>query len=178
MAKDARVFASTKLATLGAKTAAALQEHGIRPDFVPTVFTGRELGTQLAAFTNLHAKKVLLLRSELATPDLAEVLQQAGADVRDVPLYTAVPHTGDAAVLQKRIRGGHIHWVTFASPSAVQNFFEAIPPDTVNSSTAKVASIGPVTSSQLERLGVRVDLTASEHTTDGLLDAIENAESA
>ena len=177
MAKDARVFASTKLATLGAKTAAALQEHGIRPDFVPTVFTGRELGTQLAAFTNLHAKKVLLLRSELATPDLAEVLQQAGADVRDVPLYTAVPHTGDAEALLQRLAGGQIHCVTFASPSAVRNFFEAIPPDTVNSSTAKVASIGPVTSNQLEKLGVPVDLTASEHTTDGLLDAIESAES-
>jgi len=177
LGKDARVFASTKLATLGAKTGAALSGRGIRPDFVPTVFTGRELGAQLAAFTNLHDKKVLLLRSALATNDLADVLQEAGADVHDVPLYTAVPHVADADALQEEIQNGRIHWVTFASPSAVRNFFDRIPPEVVNAGKAKVASIGPVTSNQLETLGVRVDLTAAEYTTDGLLDAIERTES-
>jgi len=176
LGKDARVFASNRLATLGAKTAASLAQYGIKADFVPTVFTGRELGIQLIALTNLHDKKVLLLRSQLATNDLVEVLQQGGAQVQDVPLYTAVPQTGDAADLTEKIQQGAIHWVTFASPSAVRNFFEKISPETVNASDAKVASIGPVTTAQLEKLGVRVDLTASEHTTDGLLDAIEQTE--
>jgi len=45
----------------------------------------------------------------------------------------------------------------------------------VNSSDARVASIGPVTSEQLKELGVKVDLQASEHTIDGLLTAIEGA---
>jgi len=176
LGKDARVFASNRLATLGSKTAASLAQFGIKADFVPTVFTGRELGVQLIALTNLHNKKILLLRSELATNDLVEVLQQAGAQVQDVSLYTVIPQTGDAAGLTEKIQRGEIHWVTFASPSAVRNFFEQITPETVDASDARVASIGPVTSAQLEKLGVRVDLTASEHTTDGLLDAIERAE--
>ena len=176
LGKDARVFASNRLATLGSKTAASLEQYGIKADFVPTVFTGRELGTQLIALTNLHDEKILLLRSQLATNDLVEVLEQAGAQVEDVPLYTAIPQTGDAADLTEKMQGGEIHWVTFASPSAVRNFFEKISVETVNGSDAKVASIGPVTSAQLEKLGVRVDLMASEHTTDGLLDAIERAE--
>jgi len=177
LGKDARVFASNRLAALGTKTAAALARYGLRADFVPTVFTGRELGTQLVALANLHEKKVLLLRSELATNDLAEVLQQGGADVQDVPLYTAVPKTGDADMLRTQIEQGQVHWLTFASPSAVRNFFERISADLVNTSSAKVASIGPVTSAQLDKLSVRVDLTAPEHTTDGLLAAIERAES-
>jgi uroporphyrinogen-III synthase len=65
--------------------------------------------------------------------------------------------------------------VTFASPSAARNFFDQVSPETINTTNAKVASIGPVTSAQLEKLGVRVDLTASEHTTEGLLDALERA---
>lgn len=176
LGKDARVFASNRLATLGVKTAAALAQYGIKADFVPTVFTGRELGRQLVAFANLNGRKVLSLRSELATNDLVEVLEEGAAIVQDVPLYTAVPKTGDVEALRRQIEGGRIDWLTFASPSAARNFFDAIPPEAVNASRAKVASIGPVTSEQLNKLGVRVDLTAAEYTTDGLLDAIEAVE--
>jgi len=175
LGKDARVFATNRLAALGSKTAASLAQFGIKADFVPTVFTGRELGAQLIALANLHDKRILLLRSELATNDLVDVLDQAGADVQDVPLYTAIPQTDDATELREQLQQGSIHWLTFASPSAARNFFEQITSETVNASDVKVASIGPVTSAQLEKLGVRVDLTASEHTTEGLLDALERA---
>ena len=43
----------------------------------------------------------------------------------------------------------------------------------VSSSSVKIASIGPVTSKQLHDLGISVDVTAKEHTIDGLLAAIE-----
>ena len=79
LGKDARVFGLVRIAALGDKTAASLERYGIKADFVPTVFTGHELGIQLAALANLHEKKVLLLRSELASKELVEVLQQAGA---------------------------------------------------------------------------------------------------
>ena len=82
---------------------------------------------------------------------------------------------GDAKELSERIRSGGVDWVTFASPSSVRAFFEQIQADLVNSSSAKVASIGPVTSDELRRFGVRVDVTAKEHTIDGLLAAIEEA---
>ncbi|MHC4596568.1 MAG: uroporphyrinogen-III synthase, partial [Planctomycetota bacterium] len=58
-------------------------------------------------------------------------------------------------------------------PSSVRVFFEQIPGEVVNSSDVKVASIGPVTSEQLKNLGVKVDITATEHTIDDLLAAIE-----
>ena len=91
-----------RLATLGAKTAERLAQYGIKADFVPTVFTGRDLGLQLLSYANLHEKKVLLLRSELASDELVDVLKQGGAHVRDVSIYTAVPQQGDAAVLKSR----------------------------------------------------------------------------
>ena len=43
----------------------------------------------------------------------------------------------------------------------------------MNSAKVKVASIGPVTSERLKTLGVRIDVTSTDHTLDGLLDAIE-----
>ena len=65
--KDARVFASAKIAAIGSETAAKLDEFGIKADFVPNIFTSKELGKQLIGFANLKGKKVLLLRSQLAS---------------------------------------------------------------------------------------------------------------
>jgi uroporphyrinogen III methyltransferase/synthase len=174
--KDARVFASAHLATLGAKTAERLARYGLKADFVPTVFTGRDLGLQLLSYANLKDKKVLLLRSELASDELVEVLRQGGAQVRDVSLYTAVLQEGKATTLEEQIQQDRIHWLTFASPSAVRGFFQQVRLSVVAASTVRVASIGPVTSRELTLLGVRIDLEATEHTVDGLLDAIESTE--
>jgi uroporphyrinogen III methyltransferase/synthase len=171
--KDARVFASARIAAIGSETTAKLNEFGIKADFVPNVFTSKELGKQLIGFANLQGKKVLLLRSQLASNELSELLNSAGAEVDNVSVYTAVAIKSKYSWLIEKIERGEIDWLTFASPSSVKGFFEQIPGELVNSSNTKVASIGPVTSEQLKNLGIRVDVQAAEHTTDGLLAAIE-----
>jgi len=72
--------------------------------------------------------------------------------------------------------GRVIDWLTFTSPSCVRAFFEQIPPDSVNSGSVRVTSIGPVTSEQLKNIGVKIDIQAAEHTINGLLAAIEDNE--
>jgi len=171
--KDCRVFASTKIAAIGTETAGRLRQFDIKADFVPSVFTTKELGKQLIAFTNLRNKNVLLCRSQLASTELVDILAKVGAQVTDLPVYTIEPEKSDCAWLTEKITRAEIDWLTFASPSAVKAFFEQIPTDLVNSSGAKVASIGPVTSEQLKNLGVIIDIEAEEHTIDGLLAAIE-----
>ena len=175
LGKDARVFCSAKVAAIGRETAAALAECGINTDFVPTIYTSKELGKQLAACWNLHGKKILLLRSQAASNELVEWLERAGAEVNNVPAYRIAAAKSKCDWLIKKITDGIIDWVTFASPSSVESFFEQIQCDLVNSSSVKVASIGPTTSEELRRLGVKVDVTAREHTVDGLLAAIEEA---
>jgi uroporphyrinogen III methyltransferase/synthase len=172
--KDCRVFARAKIAAIGAKTAERLARFGIRADFVPNVFTGKDLAKQLINAANLNAKKVLLLRSDIASKDLPQLLARANAQVDDVAIYTADEVDSDAEQLETDISAGTLDWLTFASPSAVRSFFKQINPDLVNSSRVKVASIGPVTSGQLRELAVKVDVQANRHTLDGLLDAIGN----
>jgi uroporphyrinogen III methyltransferase/synthase len=181
LGKDARIFGSAKIAVIGSETATTLSKFGIKADFMPSIFTGEQLGKQLMCFTNLQGKKILLLRSQLArqtyggraSMGLVELLEQAGADVLNVAIYTAVEQKSESGWLIERIGKGEIDWLTFASPSSVKMFFEQVPTQVVNSANAKVASIGPTTSEQLKNLGIRVDVTAIEHTIDGLLDAIE-----
>ncbi|MGD8786034.1 MAG: uroporphyrinogen-III C-methyltransferase [Phycisphaerales bacterium] len=171
--KDARVFGSAKIATIGERTAARLSEFGIKADFVPNVFTSKELGLQLIAHTNLQDKKVLLLRSKLASDELSVILEKAGAKVDDIAVYNIVNQKGDSDRLIEEIKNNRIDWLTFASPSSANSFVEQIPLKLINSNRLKVASVGPVTSERLRTLGVKVDVTAEDHTLEGLLDAIE-----
>ncbi|MDD5327825.1 MAG: uroporphyrinogen-III C-methyltransferase [Phycisphaerae bacterium] len=173
LGKDARVFASAKIAAIGSETAAKLQQFGIKADFTPSVFTSKELGKQLIAYANLKAKKILLLRSQLASDELSELLSIAGAEVDNVPVYTTAAVKNDPGPVIEKIKNGEIDWLTFTSPSSTRAFFEQIPVELVNSSSVKIASIGPVTSEQLKNLGFEVNVHADEHTADGLLAAIE-----
>jgi uroporphyrinogen III methyltransferase/synthase len=176
LGKDARIFGSSKIAAIGGKTAERLSEFGIKADFVPGVFTSSELGKQLIGFTNLQSKKILLLRSQLASNELIEMLAEAGAEVDNVAVYTALQAKNESAWLTEGISEGTIDWLTFASPSSVDGFFGQVGSEVVHSGNVKVASIGPVTSERLKELGVTVDVTAKEHTLDGLLDAVEEQE--
>jgi uroporphyrinogen III methyltransferase/synthase len=173
LGKDARVFSSAKIAVIGSRTAEKLSRFGIKADFVPGVFTSEQLGRQLLNFVNLLNKKVLLLRSQIASDELVELLVKGGAVVDDVAVYTAVSQKGESDLLVEKISKGEIDWLTFASPSSVDGFFEQVDIDVVRTAKVRVASIGPVTSERLLSLGVNVDVTADEHTLDGLLNAIE-----
>ncbi len=172
LSKDARVFGSAKIAAIGVRTAETLAGFGIKADFVPSAFTSKDLAMGLIDFTNLRGKKALLLRSLIASDDLSQLLEAAGALVDNVPVYTHEKNLCDMKPLSSR----PIHWLTFASPFAATCFFEQVSVDFAKSKDAKVASIGPVTSKKLAELGVKVDIEASEHTFDGLLAAIEQYE--
>lgn len=176
LGKDARVFGSAKVAAIGSQTADGLAQFGVKADFVPDVFTGKELGRQLIGAANVQGKKILLLRSQIASNELVELLSAAGAQVDNVAVYTAVTEKREPSRLIEGLRDGTVDWLTFASPSSVDGFFEQVPAEAVRAGRVKVASIGPVTSERLKQLGVKVDVTAAEHTIDGLLDAIEEME--
>jgi uroporphyrinogen III methyltransferase/synthase len=172
MGQDARHLARAKVACIGTETAACLQRFGIKADFVPTVFTGSELAKQLAEFTELQSKKIVLLRSAAASKDLADGLTKAGAIVEDIAVYTVVTKKNEPTGLIDQIKAGNIHWLTFTSPSTVRAFFAQISLDLIKAGQVKVASIGPVTTEQLARLNVKVNTQARHHTIDGLLRAL------
>jgi uroporphyrinogen III methyltransferase/synthase len=172
MGKDARCFAQANIACIGSATAACLKGFGIKADFVPDVYTSGELAKQLAKSVSLENKKIALLRSAAAPKDLADALTKSGAGVEDVGVYTVEPCQNEPTDLIGQLKAGKIGWVTFTSPSTANAFFTHVPPDLISTHGVKVASIGPVTSEQLKKLGVKVNAQAQPHTIDGLIDAL------
>lgn len=170
---DARVFGGIKIACIGTETAVKLQNYGIRADFVPDVFTSRQLGEQLVRHADLKGVSVLLLRSQQASGELTDILEKSGAKIDSVDIYNVKKIKCKDSNLAENISDGLIDWITFASPSSAESFFEQIDVVSFKSSNVKTASIGPVTTEKLGSLGVNVDVTAHCHTIEGIIDAIE-----
>jgi uroporphyrinogen III methyltransferase/synthase len=172
--RDARIFRKARIAAIGSITAKRLKDFGIIADFVPDVFTGRELGKQLTKLEKLSGSKILLLRSAIASKELAEILKKAGAIVEDAPIYTTETAKADTTAIINAIEKDRIAWLTFASSSTVRGFFEQIEAGLIKSAGIRIASLGPATTEQLKKLGVKIAVEAKNHTTDGLVDALCN----
>jgi uroporphyrinogen III methyltransferase/synthase len=82
-----------------------------------------------------------------------------------------VPKEANAEALA-RLRAGEIDVVTFASSSAVRNLVRMLGSEMSLLEKPLIACIGPVTARAARRLGLRVDVEASEHTVEGLASAL------
>ena len=173
---DARAFGRTKIAAVGRATAEALGARGVRPDLVPAKFTAAQLVEDIG-----HGNGgVLVPRAANAPTSLVQGLRSVGWSPEEVVAYRNVaPRKAPEAMAE--VGAGNFDVVTFTSASTARNFVKLIgsprdlglgpadPPERL------VACIGPVTAAEAERRGLRVDVVADEHTTDGLVAAITSA---
>jgi uroporphyrinogen-III synthase len=140
-----------RVAAIGPGTAAALAEHRIEPDLVPSDSTQEGLLAELP-----HPPgRVLFAAAEGARRLLVDELSADFA-----PLYRTVSNPPGAAP------EGDL--VVLASPSAARAWAGL---DT----TVPAVSIGPETTRAAEEAGVTVVAEAARHDVDGLVRALENA---
>jgi len=179
---DARRIGSALVVAIGPGTARALGREGVVPDHVPTEYRGEEVAKIVlgAHDGDLEGVRVLLPRAAVAREILPETLRAAGAHVDVVAAYQNLPPTDDeSARIRDLIRRGDVDVVTFTASSTVENLCAVLEAEGGSSAAdalapLTVASIGPITTRTAVRLGLRVDVTASEYTNDGLVDALRD----
>jgi uroporphyrinogen III methyltransferase / synthase len=165
LALDARAFAGATFAAIGSGTAAELQRHGIRADIVPERSVAEALVDSLGTVP-LTDKRVLLARASEARDVLPDALRARGAEVDVVPLYDTVAEPLGEEQLEALARATY---VTFTSSSTVRFLLESggrVP------ESARVVSIGPITSGTIREHGLTVHVEAERHDVDGLVDAL------
>ncbi len=172
MNRDARALAGPKIACIGSESAACLAGFGVVADFVPTRFTSQAMVEELSQRQSFAGKNIVLLRSGIAPDDLPRALSQLGGIVTDSPIYMVQSQRNDPSDILSRLARNKIDWITFTSSSTVRSFFEQVPLERVLASKARIASIGPETTRQLQSLSARIDLEATRHTMEGLLSAL------
>jgi uroporphyrinogen III methyltransferase/synthase len=171
--RDARWFENIKIGAIGPATAERLQDIGLYPDYISQEFTSESMLQGLAEL-GIAGCRILLPRSDIAPRELIEGLIKLGADPFEVAAYRTVSPNGVVSEGKRRLLAGEIDVVTFTSSSTVTNLVGILDGDVDAINKAKVACIGPATASAAAKTGIRVDITAQEHTIPGLVSAIES----
>jgi uroporphyrinogen III methyltransferase/synthase len=153
-----------RIAAIGSKTAAYLEQNNFPVDFIPDIFTAAQLAESMP---DIKGKKILLPRTDLADDELLTGLQKRGAPVDEVTVYRTRKITGRKNELQNLVDTG-LDVVTFASPSVVEAFYEM----GVDKKNVSIACIGPVTAHKAAEKGLKADIVASIFTADGLTIAM------
>jgi uroporphyrinogen III methyltransferase/synthase len=162
-----------KVAAIGPATAAALEQLGKEPDYVPAQYLSEKIAVGLG---DVKGKRILLPRADIASKKLPELLRQCGAKVEEVVAYrTVIPEDLSADRLKSVLNQG-IDVVTFTSPSTVRNLAQIVGANELQVllKGVKVACIGPVTAEATKKLGIHADIVARTHTIDDLVEAIES----
>lgn len=165
--KDARSLAGATVAAIGPGTADALRGHGVIADVIPEKFVAEELVAALDQ-VEVEGKRVLVARAAEARDVLPDALAEREAEVDVVALYRTVAEDLDDETIAS---ASDADYVTFTSSSTVKNLLGALPGGSLPGSP-RVVSIGPVTSETAREAGLAVDVEASRHDIEGLIEAL------
>jgi len=164
---------TARIAAIGVATARALAEAGLRCDLVPERSDSE--GMLEALLPALGEGEVLLVRAERGRDVLPRGLAAAGHRVTEVAAYATRPVERLEPDAARALSEAGVDWVTVTSgavaEAAARLFGERF-------SGWRRASISPVTSRVLERLGYPADCEASRPEGRALVDAIAAWEGA
>jgi uroporphyrinogen-III synthase len=169
-----------KIAAIGPATKGAIEQHGLKVNVIPKEYVAESVVASLRQ--KVKGRRVLLARAKVARDVIPRELRKLGAQVDVAEAYeTVVPVASQkhlhAALISAKNRP---HLSTFTSSSTVKNFVALLgkgrgrfrPRLSRQLKGVLLASIGPVTSSTLRGLGLRVDIEAGKYNIPGLIKAI------
>jgi uroporphyrinogen-III synthase len=164
--------ATTRIAAVGAGTAARMESHGHRVDHVPATYRTAAIAEGMG---DVAGKRVVLARADAASPELRDALIARHALVDDVVSYRTV----EAPVASRdRLRlalHAPLDGVTFTSGSTVRGLTElASAIDARRATTLPAFCIGPVTADVARNAGFWVPVVAAPHTAPALASAIHD----
>lgn len=168
--KDLRELYGLKIACVGSATAQAFLERGIKADYLPRTYNAQALGAGLRDLIK-KGEKVLILRAREASPELPQVLVEAGIEYLDVPVYeTVFNHPGDefSRLLVERY---DFDFAAFTSASTVKGFLAAYP--RLDHSKIKAVCIGEQTAAEARQHGMEVFLSP-QATIAGMVETLIN----
>jgi uroporphyrinogen III methyltransferase/synthase len=172
---DVRAIGTAKLAAIGPATAAALENYGLKVDYVPSEFVAEAVIRDFPE--DVAGKSILIARAKEAREVLPEKLKELGANVQISVVYETIVEDTDAESVKSMLESGSVDIITFTSSSTVKNFMSLIG-DTKVPDSVSIACIGPVTAETAYEVGLEADVVAEEYTIEGLVSAILDHETS
>ena len=174
---DLRDLGGMRIAAVGPATAEKLKQYHLKVDLMPEEYVTSRIAAALNAFESIENLNILLMRAQVANPELPKALTELGAIVDDVACYKTVPETEDLTGAASDLLESGADWITFTSSSTVEHFNNRFKlADLLQKFPGlKLASIGPETSKALANLGLKPAMEARTHTIQGLVEGLEKA---
>jgi uroporphyrinogen III methyltransferase/synthase len=171
LGRDLRALGPVKLAAIGPSTAEALARYHLKADLVPESYRSEALAEALAG--RVAGRRVLLARADRGRTILKDELERIG-DVEQVPVYRNADVEALPPDVLERIEAGSVDWITLTSSAIAERLLGLLPGSARDriGRTIRLASLSPVTSGTIARLGWPVAVEATAYTWDGLVDAI------
>jgi len=166
---DARALGNARIAAIGPGTAKRVKDFHLAVDLQPEESVAERLVEAFQQHESVENLKFLLVRAANARDVLPKRLTQLGAIVDEAIAYRTVPETDDITGAKKRFTDEGADLITFTSSSTVENFVAMKLPWPQG---IKTASIGPITSATMRQAGLKIDVEATQHDIDGLVEAI------
>ncbi len=172
---------SMQVVAIGSKTGKMLEEQGIRVDMTPADHSSNGLADALSRL-DLRGKVLALPRTDKPTDYLNKRLDGTSAEIVQFTTYETRCPSDRTEILNliEDILNGRIDIITFTSSATARNLIQIaeerrLADRLMNSLSEKVvvASIGPVTTSTLESLGVKVHVTPEEYTIEAMMEALD-----
>lgn len=144
---NSRSLFGKRIACIGTATALELRNYGLTADFIPQIFDGEHLAEEMIRENFLCKNdKVILLRAEIGSQDIIDVLDREGIDYLDYPVYQT------AYVKHREIEDlDSYDYVTFTSKSCVDGFVNT--QKRKNFQGINALCIGKQTAAQAEQFG-------------------------
>lgn len=171
---NTELFGRLAVYAVGEKTKNEIERRGLQVSFVPDHYTATALAKHFAT-AGVREKKFLFPLGNLSRTEVVDNLRQLGASVDTVVVYKTTEADGSGSEeIIRQLSGGQIDVVTFASPSAAQNFVKMLSEEEVAHihQRTKIAVIGPSTAEAVRSLGLALDIVATTSTARGLVEAI------
>ena len=166
---DVRSLGQAKIAVIGEGTKKKLKEHHLLADFVPSVYDGETLGTEIAKELQ-GDEKILIPRAEAGNKKLTELLEQTGAKVDDIATYTTCYEKSRLIDEKKEFETGSVDCVVFTSASTVKGFVEGT--QGLDYTSVKAACIGKQTKAAADAYGMQTRM-AKKATIESLIELVE-----
>jgi uroporphyrinogen III methyltransferase/synthase len=172
LGSDVRALYNAMLCAIGPATAKALEDMGLRVDYVPKEYRAEAIVDSIKDKVQ-QGDKVLLPRADIARKVLVEELEELGAEVDNIPVYKTLIPDYDREELIRLIKENKIDVITFTSSSTVRNFYRVLGEENIDLiNEIIVAAIGPITGQTARELGIKVDIIAREYNIPGLVNGI------
>lgn len=168
---DARALAPVKIAVIGNGTDKELRKYGVKADFIPEIFDAKHLANGLRLLA-MPGERMLILRAEIGTPELTEILSEDGIAFDDIAVYRTHFRSDDSMLISEKLQNGEIDFVTFTSASTVKGFTQSV--KNVDFSKICGICIGESTAKEASIYKIKT-VTAKSATIDAIISAIKEA---